>query len=86
MFKNPFSKKTKKLKALQVKSSYPLFVAMYDYASRADEDLGFKKGELLYITDTSADDWWFAKAKHSGEVGYIPSNYVTESDPLEAEE
>ena len=69
----------------QEESSYPLFVAVYEFVSTADDELDFKKGELLYIIDTS-DDWWFAKAKHSGQEGYVPSIYVTECDPLEAEE
>ena len=70
----------------QEKSSYPLFVAKFDYASRTDDDLGFKKGDSLYIINTDDDDWWFAKAKHSNQEGYIPSNYVAEFNSLEAEE
>ena len=70
----------------QEESSYPLFVAKYEFVSTADVELDFKKGELLYIIDAGHDDWWFAKAKHSGQEGYVPSNYVAECDPLEAEE
>ena len=74
------------LKMPQVESSYPLFVAKYDYAQQTDEDLGFKKGDLLYIVDMSDGNWWLAKAKKSGQEGYIPNNLVAEVNSLEAEE
>ena len=54
----------------------PLFVGMYNYSSRTDDDLGFKKGDLLYIINTDDDDWWYARSKRTGQEGYIPSNHV----------
>ena len=100
IFRNPFSKKlsessndklgadtqAQELKMPQVELSYPLYVAKYDYTQKTDEDLGFKKGDLLYIIDTNEGDWWFARVKHSGHEGYIPSNFVAEVNSLEAEE
>ena len=70
----------------EMESNYPLFVAKYDYASRADDDLGFNKGDLLYIINMDHEDWWFAKTKNLDQEGYIPSNYVAEFNPLESEE
>ena len=57
---------------------YPLCVGKYDYSARIAEDLSFKKGDLMYILSTDDGDWWFARAKHSGQEGYIPSNYIGE--------
>ena len=65
--------------------SYPLFVGKYDYSSRTDDDLGFKKGDLLYIINTDDPDWWHARSKNTGQEGYIPSNYVAEHGSLDAE-
>ena len=56
---------------------YPLFIAKYDFSSDADEDLNFKKGDLLYIVNADEGDWWYAKAKRTSQGGYIPQNYVT---------
>ena len=56
----------------------PLCVGRYDYSARTAEDLSFKKGDLLYILNTDDGDWWYARAKHSGQEGYIPSSYVGE--------
>ena len=57
--------------------NYPLFIAKYDFSSTDDEDLSFKKGDLLYVINRDKDDWWYARAKHTGQEGYIPINYVT---------
>ena len=65
---------------------YPLFVAKYSYSSRTDDDLSFKKGDLLYIINTDEGDWWFARSRQTGQDGYIPNNYVAEYKSLDAEE
>ena len=67
-------------------SQHPIFVGKYDYDSRTDDDLSFKKGDLMYIISTDEGDWWFARSKDSGREGYIPSNYVAEYKSLDAEE
>lgn len=65
----------------------PLFVCKYDYDSRTDDDLGFKKGDLLYVISADNEDWWFARLKDTGKEGYIPSNYVVEwNSKLDLEE
>ena len=66
-------------------SQYPVFVGKYDYNSRTEDDLAFKKGDLMYIISTD-EDWSFARSKESGKEGYIPSNYVAEWKSLDAEE
>ena len=66
--------------------NYPIYVGKYDYDSRTDDDLSFKKGDLMYIISTDEGDWWFARAKDGGREGYIPSNYVAEYKSLDAEE
>ena len=65
--------------------TYPLYVGKYEYSARTAEDLSFKKEDLLYILNTDDEDWWFARAKHSGQEGYIPSNYVGEYNTLDGE-
>ena len=86
MFKQLFAKKKsyaelvvapKVEPLLQEELNYPQFVGLYNYSPRKDEDLSFKKGDLLYIID-SDEDWWYAISKRTGQEGYIPSNYVAE--------
>ena len=65
---------------------HPIYVAKYDYDSRTDDDLGFKKGDLLYIISNGEGDRWYARSKDSGREGYIPSSYVASCDSLDAQE
>ncbi|XP_076259036.1 tyrosine-protein kinase Src42A isoform X2 [Rhynchophorus ferrugineus] len=62
-----------------------MFVALYDYDARTDEDLSFRKGELLEILNDTQGDWWLAKSKRTRQEGYIPSNYVAKLKSIEAE-
>jgi len=71
-------------------ASMKTFVALYDYDARTDEDLSFKKGDLLEILNDTQGDWWYARAKSSHsptakQEGYIPSNYVARVKSLESE-
>ncbi|MFH4976191.1 hypothetical protein AB6A40_002900 [Gnathostoma spinigerum] len=63
----------------------PLFVALFDYDARTDEDLSFKKDELLYILNDMQGDWWYAKSKTTNLQGYIPSNYVAPERSIDAQ-
>ena len=72
--------------SLSKEPNYLLYTGKYEYSSRTDDDLGFKKGDLLYVINKDDADWWFARSKDTGEEGYIPSNYVAESNSLEAKE
>jgi len=62
-----------------------IFVALYDYDARTDEDLSFKKGEHLEILNDTQGDWWYARSKATKLEGYIPSNYVAKLKSIEAE-
>ena len=79
-----------------------IFVAIYDYDARTDEDLTFRVGDLLFIIDDrfvspsrlspmdfvcfSQSDWWLAKHCQSGLKGYIPALYVAPHGGLDVNE
>ena len=67
-------------------ANWPLFVAKYDYDPRTEDNLGFRKGDLLYIINTEEGDWWYAQHKDNGDKGFVPSNYIAEYKSLDAEE
>ena len=71
---------------VQLELNYPVFVGKYDFDSQMDDDLSFKKGDLLYIISTDEGEWWFAQSMATGKEGYIPSNRVTKRGSLDAEE
>uniref|UniRef100_A0A8C5H2P5 Tyrosine-protein kinase n=1 Tax=Gouania willdenowi TaxID=441366 RepID=A0A8C5H2P5_GOUWI len=63
-----------------------LFVALYDYDARTEDDLTFQKGEKFQIINNIEGDWWEARSLDTGNSGYIPSNYVAPVDSIQAEE
>ncbi|KAJ8403645.1 hypothetical protein AAFF_G00349710 [Aldrovandia affinis] len=60
-------------------------IAMYDFMAMEDTDLTLKRGEEYTILHKQDQLWWRAEDKH-GNKGFIPSNYVTEKDKIEAQE
>uniref|UniRef100_A0A672Q3M3 Tyrosine-protein kinase n=1 Tax=Sinocyclocheilus grahami TaxID=75366 RepID=A0A672Q3M3_SINGR len=63
-----------------------LFVALYDYEARSEDDLSFRKGEKFQILNSTEGDWWEARSLTTGGTGYIPSNYVAPVDSIQAED
>uniref|UniRef100_A0AAQ4R2P2 Tyrosine-protein kinase n=2 Tax=Gasterosteus aculeatus aculeatus TaxID=481459 RepID=A0AAQ4R2P2_GASAC len=63
-----------------------VFVALYDYEARTEDDLSFRKGERLQIINSTEGDWWDARSITTGGCGYIPSNYVAPVDSIQAED
>eukprot|EP00063_Salmo_salar_P064425 XP_014039260.1 PREDICTED: tyrosine-protein kinase Tec-like [Salmo salar] len=56
---------------------------MYDFTAKEDTDLTLTQGEEYTILHKQDQLWWRAQDKH-GNKGFIPSNYVTEKDRIEA--
>ncbi|KAI8774249.1 tyrosine-protein kinase SRK2 [Biomphalaria glabrata] len=55
--------------------------ALYNFEAINEDDLSFKKGDLMEVEDLSeSNDWWLATHTKSGKKGYIPSNYVIKDD------
>ncbi|XP_075709547.1 tyrosine-protein kinase Fgr [Rhinoderma darwinii] len=67
-------------------SGITIFVALYDYEARTEDDLTFVKGDRFHIINNSEGDWWEARSLRCGETGFIPSNYVAPIDSMQAEE
>ena len=50
--------------------------ALYDYTARNVDELSFKEGDSISVTDCSDDPWWYGTAAGKGS-GSFPSNYVS---------
>ena len=74
------------VKAFKPDTTCPLFIAKYDFSSETDGDLSFKKGDLLCVICRDDEEWWFARAKHTDQEGYIPRNNIVDLNSLDAEE
>lgn len=62
-----------------------LFVALFDYYARTEDDLNFKRGDSLEILNSMEGDWWYARSLNSGKCGYIPANYVARDKTIDAQ-
>ncbi|CAH1154321.1 unnamed protein product [Phaedon cochleariae] len=52
-----------------------LYVVLYNFKSRHQDELDLKAGYKVTVIDTSDSDWW--KGKCLGKVGFFPSKYVS---------
>ena len=62
-----------------------LYVGKFDYAAVENDELSFKKGDLLYVLNDEGD-WWLAETTDCSKEGLIPKNYVAPYGSLESEE
>ncbi|KYB25459.1 hypothetical protein TcasGA2_TC010972 [Tribolium castaneum] len=58
-----------------------LYVVLYNFKSRHQDELDLKAGYKVTVIDTSDPDWW--KGKCLGRVGFFPSKYVSKLSPGE---
>ena len=49
-------------------------VALFDYQSQQEDELGFMKGDVITIISKDHVDWW--KGEFNGKTGIFPSNFV----------
>lgn len=54
--------------------------AIWDYLTSDNEELNFRCGDLINVTDTSHKEWWWGAIKGQGELetryGWFPASYV----------
>lgn len=50
--------------------------AAFPYKAQNDDELSFGTGQLIYVTGTEDDPWWFGSLQGDGAIGLFPSNYV----------
>ncbi|CAM0136778.1 unnamed protein product [Umbelopsis sp. WA50703] len=48
--------------------------ALYDYHGQDKEDLNFRKGDIIEVTEFVNDDWW--RGRVHGQTGIFPQNHV----------
>ncbi|CAF1046778.1 unnamed protein product [Brachionus calyciflorus] len=54
-----------------------VFKALYNYNAQRPEELSFREGDLIYVSDMITDkNWW--KARVNNRDGFVPSNYIEE--------
>jgi len=61
-------------------SSSRTAIAMYDCEGDNDDELSFKKGDVLELLEREGTEWWIAKLH--GKQGLVPANYLGDSEDI----
>lgn len=59
-------------------SKFKRVIAMYDLTSTENDELPFKKGDIIVVLEQVYRDWW--KGILNGKIGIFPINYVQTLD------
>jgi hypothetical protein len=58
--------------------------AVYEYSSPHEDDLNFKQGQIITVTEEEGDDWYVGEYQDDGGVkhdGLFPRNFVERYEP-----
>ncbi|KAF2348772.1 SH3 domain [Trinorchestia longiramus] len=61
-----------------------LVEALYSFKGKNNDELNFKKGAVITVTQNDDETWW--EGTHDGTTGWFPSNYVQPYHPAESKE
>lgn len=65
------------VQVIESTSSAPKAIALYDYQASQSDELNFKTGDVVVVTDRSEAEWWSGHtAEDPSKTGLFPSNYV----------
>ncbi|XP_043939982.1 tyrosine-protein kinase Lck-like isoform X1 [Protopterus annectens] len=84
--RNPFLNYIRQPPHLHSPLQENLVVALYSYKPHYKNDLGFQKGEKLYILECKNGDWWMAESLTTGQQGFVPCNFIAKLHTLETEQ
>nr|XP_045009674.1 E3 ubiquitin-protein ligase SH3RF1 isoform X1 [Jaculus jaculus] len=53
-----------------------VYVAIYPYTPRKDDELELRKGEMFLVFERCQDGWFKGTSMHTSKIGVFPGNYV----------
>ncbi|XP_018086410.1 E3 ubiquitin-protein ligase SH3RF1 isoform X2 [Xenopus laevis] len=53
-----------------------VFVAIYPYIPRKEDELELRKGEMFLVFERCQDGWFKGTSMHTSKIGVFPGNYV----------
>uniref|UniRef100_T1E1D2 Tyrosine-protein kinase n=1 Tax=Dendrocoelum lacteum TaxID=27895 RepID=T1E1D2_9PLAT len=63
-----------------------IFIALFDYNARDDEEISIRKSDFLLVIDDSDSEWWLVECIGRSMKGYVPKAYIAVKGSIEAEE
>ncbi|XP_069487497.1 E3 ubiquitin-protein ligase SH3RF1 isoform X4 [Ambystoma mexicanum] len=62
--------------ALRSQNRPSVYVAIYPYAPRKEDELELRKGEMFLVFERCQDGWFKGTSMHTNKMGVFPGNYV----------
>ncbi|CAH8564844.1 unnamed protein product [Dicrocoelium dendriticum] len=57
-------------------------IAVHNYNPVRENQLPLQKGEKYYVVNRSNAQWWYVRNMITGQLGYVPTNYVHKPNSL----
>ncbi|KAM9143244.1 E3 ubiquitin-protein ligase SH3RF1 isoform 2-T2 [Pangshura tecta] len=61
---------------LRPQSRPSVYIAVYPYSPRKEDELELRKGEMFLVFERCQDGWFKGTSMHTSKIGVFPGNYV----------
>ncbi|XP_053559792.1 E3 ubiquitin-protein ligase SH3RF1 isoform X2 [Bombina bombina] len=72
----PVSGPTEQVTHLRPSTRPSVYVAIYPYIPRKEDELELRKGEMFLVFERCQDGWFKGTSMHTSKIGVFPGNYV----------
>ncbi|XP_060102532.1 E3 ubiquitin-protein ligase SH3RF1 [Heteronotia binoei] len=67
---------TEQITHLRPQGRPSVYIAIYPYTPRKDDELELRKGEMFLVFERCQDGWFKGTSMHTSKIGVFPGNYV----------
>nr|XP_021529682.1 E3 ubiquitin-protein ligase SH3RF1 isoform X2 [Aotus nancymaae] len=72
----PVTGSTDQVAHLRPQTRPSVYVAIYPYTPRKEDELELRKGEMFLVFERCQDGWFKGTSMHTSKIGVFPGNYV----------
>ncbi|KFO89073.1 E3 ubiquitin-protein ligase SH3RF1, partial [Buceros rhinoceros silvestris] len=76
VIQRPASASTDQIAHLRPQTRPSVYIAIYPYTPRKDDELELHKGEMFLVFERCQDGWFKGTSMHTSKIGVFPGNYV----------
>ncbi|KFQ43131.1 E3 ubiquitin-protein ligase SH3RF1, partial [Nestor notabilis] len=76
VIQRPTSGSTDQMAHLRPQTRPNVYIAIYPYTPRKDDELELRKGEMFLVFERCQDGWFKGTSMHTSKIGVFPGNYV----------
>ncbi|NWS38593.1 SH3R1 ligase, partial [Probosciger aterrimus] len=76
VIQRPTSGSTDQMAHLRPQTRPSVYIAIYPYTPRKDDELELRKGEMFLVFERCQDGWFKGTSMHTSKIGVFPGNYV----------